>query len=194
MLDTEHIVYAVKCKFNSQKCYSVDCCFVLGCWVQCHVLCQQWCCACWSWWNTQSYEACCTGDTQLGSVNYSLQEIFGVVFENFWWTNRVWQWQVDNFWWFWYEISKSSETQSHMRPGVVLETLDLAQTWLGMHIPLGNCCWECFLKLIFNKHAWHCCSVKQIICSTKSANYLNESEYLHAKCYSKVTMEIGIHS
>ena len=75
MLDTEHIVSTVKCKFNSQKCYSVDCCFfVLGWWVQCHVLCQQWCCACWSWWNTQSYEACCcTGDTQLGSVNYTMK-------------------------------------------------------------------------------------------------------------------------
>ena len=71
MLDTEHIVSTVKCKFNSQKCCSIDCCFVLGWWVQCHVLCQQWCCACWSWWNTQSYEAfCCTGDAQRGSVNY----------------------------------------------------------------------------------------------------------------------------
>ena len=30
MLDTEHIVSTVKCKFNSQKCYSVDCYFVLG--------------------------------------------------------------------------------------------------------------------------------------------------------------------
>ena len=75
MLDTEHIVSIVKCKFNSQKCYSVDCCFVLGWWVQCHVLCQQWCCACWSWWNTQSYEACCcTGDARLGSVNYSFKK------------------------------------------------------------------------------------------------------------------------
>ena len=45
---------------------------MLGWWVQCHVLCQQWCCACWSWWNTVSYETCCcTGDTQLGSVNYT---------------------------------------------------------------------------------------------------------------------------
>ena len=25
--------------------------FVLGWWVQCHVLCQQWCSACWRWWN-----------------------------------------------------------------------------------------------------------------------------------------------
>jgi len=48
------------------------CCVVLGWWVQCHVLCQQWCCACWRWWNTESYEACCcTRDTQLGSVNFS---------------------------------------------------------------------------------------------------------------------------
>ena len=71
MLDTEHIVSTVKCKFSSKKCYSVDCCFVLGWWVQCHVLCQRWCCACWSWWNTLSYEACCcTGDIQLGSINY----------------------------------------------------------------------------------------------------------------------------
>jgi len=75
MLDTENIVSSVKSKFNSKKCYSVDCCFVLGWWVQCHVLCQQWCCACCSWWNTQSYEACCcTGDTQLGSVIYSFKQ------------------------------------------------------------------------------------------------------------------------
>ena len=48
------------------------CCVVSGWWVQCHVLCQQWCCACWRWWNTESYEACCcTRDTQLGSVNFS---------------------------------------------------------------------------------------------------------------------------
>ena len=74
MLDTQHIVSTVKCKFNSQNCYSVDCCFMLGWWVQCHVLCQQWCCACWSWWNTQSYGACCcTGDTQFGSVNYTME-------------------------------------------------------------------------------------------------------------------------
>jgi len=53
---------------------SVGGCFVLGWWVQCHVLCQQSCCACWSWWNTQSYEACCyTGDTRLGSVNYTMK-------------------------------------------------------------------------------------------------------------------------
>jgi len=74
LVDTEHIVSIVKCKFNSKKCCSVDCCFVLGWWVQCHVLCQQWCCACWSWWNTESYEACCcTGNTQLGSVNYTVK-------------------------------------------------------------------------------------------------------------------------
>jgi len=73
MLDTEHIVSTVKCKFNSKKCCSVDCCFVLGWWVECHVLCQQWYCACWSWWNTLSYEACCcTGDTRLGSVNHTM--------------------------------------------------------------------------------------------------------------------------
>jgi len=75
MLNTEHIVSTVKCKFNSQKCYSVGCCFVLGWWVQCHVLCQQWYFACWSWWNTQSYKACCgTGDTQFGTVNYSFKK------------------------------------------------------------------------------------------------------------------------
>jgi len=74
MLGTEHIVSTVKCNFNSKKCYGADCCFVLGWWVQCHVFCQQWCCACWNWWNTQSYEACCcTGDTQLGSVNYTMK-------------------------------------------------------------------------------------------------------------------------
>jgi len=80
MLNTEYLASTVKCKFNSKKCYSVDCCFVLGWWVQCHVLCQQWCCA---WWNTESYEACCcTGDTQLGSVNYSFKKfLMGVVFK-----------------------------------------------------------------------------------------------------------------
>jgi len=71
MLDTEHILSTLKCKFISKKCYSVDCCFLLGWWVQCHVLCQQWCCACWCWWHTESYEAwCSTGDTELGLVNY----------------------------------------------------------------------------------------------------------------------------
>jgi len=36
------------------------------------VLCEMWCCACWSWWNTQSYAACCcTGDTRLSSVSYT---------------------------------------------------------------------------------------------------------------------------
>jgi len=74
MLDTERIVSTVKCKFNSQKCYSVECCFLLGWWVQCHVFCHQCYCACWSWWNTQSYEACCTGDARLGSVNYSFKK------------------------------------------------------------------------------------------------------------------------
>ena len=63
--------------------------------------------------------------TWLGKL--FLQDIFGVVFEYFWWTNRVWQWQIDDFWWFWNEIIKLSETQSHMRPGVVLGHL----TWLG---------------------------------------------------------------
>ena len=105
MLDTEHIVSTVKCKFNSQKCYSVDCYFVLGWWIQCYVLCQQWCCACWSWWNTQSYEACCcTGDARLGSVNYSFKK-FLEFFLKFWWTNwalAITDWQ---FWWFCYEIS-----------------------------------------------------------------------------------------
>ena len=56
---------------------------MLGWWVQCHVLCQQWCCACWSWWNTVSYEACCcTGDTQLGSVNFTCWK-FLWIFKNF---------------------------------------------------------------------------------------------------------------
>ena len=66
------------------------------------------------------------------------------------------------FWWFWYEISKLSETQSHMKTGVVLETLDLAR-WI---MPLGNFWWEWFFKLIVSKHAWHCCSVKLMICFT----------------------------
>jgi len=74
------LVSTVKCEFSSQKCYSVDCCFVLGWWVQCHVLCQQWCCACWSWWNIQSYEACCcTGDARLGSVNYFFKKFLELV-------------------------------------------------------------------------------------------------------------------
>jgi len=84
MLSAEYIVSTVKCKFNSKKCYSVDCCFVLGWWVQCHVLCQQLCCACWSWWNTESYEACCcTGDTQLGSVNYTMKTYLMQSFQKF---------------------------------------------------------------------------------------------------------------
>jgi len=42
---------------------------MLGWWFQCHVLCQKRCWACWRWWNTESYAACCcTGDTQLGWV------------------------------------------------------------------------------------------------------------------------------
>ena len=116
-----------------------------------------------------------------------LQDIFGVVCDNFWWTNRVWQWQIDDFWWFWYKISKLSETQSHMRPAVVLEILDFAR-WI---IPLGNFWMECFCKLILNKHAWHCCSD---LFYKNRVIIRNASEYLHAKCYSKVTMEISIHS
>ena len=56
-----------------------DCYFVLGWWVQCYVLCQQWCCACWSWWNTESYEACCcTGNTQRGSVSCTFRKFSGM--------------------------------------------------------------------------------------------------------------------
>jgi len=56
-----------------------DCYFVLGWWVQCYVLCQQWYCACWSWWNTQSYEACCcTGNTQRGSVSCTFRKFGGI--------------------------------------------------------------------------------------------------------------------
>jgi len=56
-----------------------ECCFVLGWWVQCHVLCQHWCCACWSWWNTQSYGArCCTGDTRLSSVNFTCRKFLSI--------------------------------------------------------------------------------------------------------------------
>ena len=55
-----------------------DYCFVLGCWVQCYMLCQQWCCACWSWWNTESYEAYCTGNTQHGSVSCTLRKFSGM--------------------------------------------------------------------------------------------------------------------
>ena len=43
----EQIVCIVGCKFN-RKLLQCDCCFALGWWVQCHVLCQKWCCACWS--------------------------------------------------------------------------------------------------------------------------------------------------
>ena len=61
-------------KINANDCY-----FVLGWWVQCHVLCQQWCCACWSWWNTQSCEACCcTRDTRLGSVSCTFRNFGGM--------------------------------------------------------------------------------------------------------------------
>ena len=119
------------------------------------------------------------------------QDIFGVVFDNFWWTNRVRQWQIDNLWWFWYEISKLSETQSHLKTGVVLETLDLAR-WI---IPLGNFWWECFCKLILPKT---CMTLLQ--CQADDLFYINRviirnaSDYLHAKCYSKFTLEISIHS
>ena len=95
------------------------------------------------------------------------------------------------FWWFWYEISKLSETQSHMKTGVVLETLDLAR-WI---IPLGNFWWECFCKLILPKT---CMTLLQ--CQADDLFYKNRviirnaSDYLHAKCYSKFTLEISIHS
>jgi len=49
--------------------YNVTVYFLSGLWVQCHVLCQKWCCACWSWRDTESDEVCCsTRDVQLGSV------------------------------------------------------------------------------------------------------------------------------
>jgi len=37
----------------------------LGWHDECQLLYHKW----WSWWNTQSYAACCTGDSQLYSVN-----------------------------------------------------------------------------------------------------------------------------
>ena len=120
-----------------------------------------------------------------------LQDTFGVVFENFLWTNWVWQWPIDDFWWFWYEIVKLSETQSHMKTGVVLETLDLAR-WIT---PLGNFWWEWFLKLILPKT---CMTLLQ--CQADDLFYKNweiisnATEYLCAKCYSKVTLEISIHN
>jgi len=44
--------------------------FALGLHTQWHVLYHKWCSVWSSWWNTQSYAAsCCTGDTQLASVN-----------------------------------------------------------------------------------------------------------------------------
>jgi len=58
--------------FNNEKYYTVsDYCiyYLTELWVYCHVLCQQWCSACWSWWNTESYSACfCTGDPSLAFV------------------------------------------------------------------------------------------------------------------------------
>ena len=57
-----------------------------------------------------------------------LQEIFGVVFANFWWTNRVLQWQIDDFDDF-DAKSANCQKQSHMKPVVVRETLALAQ-WI----------------------------------------------------------------
>ena len=105
MLNTEHIVPTVKCKFNSKKCYSVDCCFVLEWWVQCHVLCQQWCCACWSWWNTESYEACCcTGDTQLGSVNNAIGKIVGNILRIC--SDWIWKCYSIDLCWFIHKISR----------------------------------------------------------------------------------------
>ena len=74
------------CQLMSVVCWKLivkshnDCYFVLGWWVQCRVLCQQWCCACWSWWNTESYEACCcTGNTQRGSVSCTFRKFSGMV-------------------------------------------------------------------------------------------------------------------
>jgi len=41
----------------------------LGWCDQCHLLYHKWCCVWSSWWNTESYAACCClGDTQLDSV------------------------------------------------------------------------------------------------------------------------------
>ena len=86
------MISIVDCKFNN-KMLQFDCCFVLGCWVQCHVLCQKWCCACWSWWNTKSYATCCcTGDTQLGSVNFTsakFKKSFFKILTVLWW--RLWK-------------------------------------------------------------------------------------------------------
>ena len=88
------MISIVNCKFSNKMLQS-DCCFVLGCWVQCHVLCQKWCCACWSRWNTESYAACCcTGDTQLGSVNFTstkFQKTRNVDQCPTWWPpSRIW--------------------------------------------------------------------------------------------------------
>jgi len=45
---------------------------VSGLWYKCDMVCQKWCCVCWSWWITESAATCCCiGDTQLGSVNYT---------------------------------------------------------------------------------------------------------------------------
>ena len=44
--------------------------FALGLHTQWHVLYHKWCCMRSSWWNTESYAAsCCTGETELASVN-----------------------------------------------------------------------------------------------------------------------------
>jgi len=41
----------------------------LGWCDQCQLLYHKWCCVWSSWWNTESYAACCLQDTQLDSVN-----------------------------------------------------------------------------------------------------------------------------
>jgi len=60
--------------FHDTTCLVVFACLclhsVLGWRDQCQLLYHKWCCVWSSWWNTESYAACCgSGDAELDSVN-----------------------------------------------------------------------------------------------------------------------------
>jgi len=53
---------------HSASCVTF-CFFIIGWWVQCHVLHWNWCCTCWTRWKTdQCADSCCVRDAQLVSV------------------------------------------------------------------------------------------------------------------------------
>ena len=80
--------------------------------------------------------------TWLGKL--FLQEIFGVVLENFWWTNRVWQWQVDDFDDF---DTKSANYQKHR------VTWGLVSYWRHLWLGLVNYTFRKFLMgVVFKTH------------------------------------------